>query len=118
MGSVDNSEHSRNGDYLYETTSEYALREADKSRPSRFEAQSDAVNLIFSAKTRANPESSVGLMTMGGSQPEVLTTLTNDFGKILEGMHRTKIKGSSHLSTALNVAGVCCTLLEHSSVSC
>jgi len=76
------------------------------SRPSRFEAQSDAVNLIFSAKTNSNPESSVGLMTMGGSQPEVLTTLTNDFGKILDGLHRTKIKGSSHLSTALNVAGV------------
>jgi len=46
-------------------------------------------------------------MTMGGSQPEVLSTLTNDFGKILDGIHRTKIKGSSHLSTALNVAGVC-----------
>jgi len=76
-------------------------------RPSRFEAQSDAVNLIFSAKTNSNPESSVGLMTMGGSQPEVLSTLTNDFGKILDGLHRTKIKGSSHLSTALNVAGVC-----------
>lgn len=75
-------------------------------RPSRFEAQSDAVNLIFSAKTQANPESSVGLMSMGGSQPEVLTTLTTEFGKILDGIHRTKIKGQAHLSTALNVAGV------------
>lgn len=88
--SVDNSEHSRNGDYL----------------PSRYEAQADAVNLIFSQKTNANPESSVGLMTMGGTQPEVLTTLTNDFGKVLEGLHRTKIRGSSHFTTALNVAGV------------
>lgn len=87
---VDNSEHSRNGDYL----------------PSRFEAQCDAVNLIFSAKTQANPESSVGLMSMGGAQPEVLTTLTTDHGKIIDGLHRTKIKGSSKLSIALNVAGL------------
>ena len=83
------------------------------------------MNLIFSAKTQANPESSVGLMSeykhaewskvdcklskmlgMGGSQPEVLTTLTTDFGKVLDGLHRTKIRGVSHLSTALNVAGV------------
>lgn len=43
---------------------------------------------------------------MGGAQPEVLTTLTTDFGKILDGIHRTKIRGTSHLATALNVAGV------------
>ena len=45
-------------------------------------------------------------MSMGGSQPEVLTTLTTDFGKVLDGIHRTKIRGSAHLSTALNVAQV------------
>ena len=47
---VDNSESSRNGDYV----------------PSRWDAQADAANLIFQYKTQANPESSVGLMTMGG----------------------------------------------------
>jgi hypothetical protein len=88
--SVDNSEASRNGDYV----------------PSRWEAQSDAVNLIFSSKTNANPESSVGLMTMGGNQPEILTTLTTDIGKVLDGLHRTKIKGSSHFVTGINVAAV------------
>ncbi|KAJ9646594.1 proteasome regulatory particle base subunit rpn10 [Coniosporium apollinis] len=87
---VDNSESSRNGDYV----------------PSRFEATSDAVNLIFSAKTNANPESSVGLMSMGGAGPEVLTTLTTDMGKILDGLHRTKIKGSSHFSTGINIAAL------------
>ncbi|OCK75939.1 26S proteasome non-ATPase-like protein regulatory subunit 4 [Lepidopterella palustris CBS 459.81] len=87
---VDNSESSRNGDYV----------------PSRWEAQADAVNLIFSAKTGANPESSVGLMSMGGSTPEILTTLTTDVGKILDGLHRTKIKGSSHFSTGINVAAL------------
>lgn len=87
---VDNSESSRNGDYV----------------PSRWEAQADVVNLIFSTKTGANPESSVGLMNMGGNTPEILTTLTTDIGKILDGLHRTKIKGSSHFSTGINVAAL------------
>ncbi|KAL6720773.1 proteasome regulatory particle base subunit rpn10 [Lecanora helva] len=87
---LDNSESSRNGDYV----------------PSRWEAQADAVNLIFSAKTQANPESSVGLMNMAGKGPEMLVTLTTDFGKLLEGMHRTKIRGSTHLATAIQIAGL------------
>jgi 26S proteasome regulatory subunit N10 len=42
----------RNGDYT----------------PSRFEAQNDAVNLLFAAKTQSNPENTVGLMTMSGER--------------------------------------------------
>ncbi|PGH14662.1 hypothetical protein AJ80_05843 [Polytolypa hystricis UAMH7299] len=87
---VDNSESSRNGDYL----------------PTRFLAQADAINLIHNAKTQANPESSVGLMSMGGNGPEVLVTLTADIGKILEGLHRTKIRGTSHLASSIQVAGL------------
>lgn len=45
-------------------------------------------------------------MTMGGNQPEILTTLTTDIGKVLDGLHRTKIKGSSHFVTGINVAAV------------
>ncbi|MBE7182483.1 MAG: hypothetical protein INR71_14975, partial [Terriglobus roseus] len=48
---------------------------------------------MYTAKTQANPESSVGLMSMGGAGPEVLTTLTTDMGRILDGIHRTKIRG-------------------------
>ena len=91
---VDNSESSRNGDYT----------------PTRFEAQSDAVSLIVSAIAQSNPESSVGLMSMGGKGPEVLVTLTDEtnHGKILEGLHRTKtkIRGGSHLATGIQIAGV------------
>ncbi|KAI5850346.1 hypothetical protein DFP73DRAFT_539012 [Morchella snyderi] len=87
---IDNSESSRNGDYS----------------PTRFGAQADAVTLIFEAKTQANPESSVGLMTMGGKGPEVLVTLTTDVGKILTGIHDTKIKGGTHLTTGIQVAGL------------
>lgn len=80
--------------------------------PSRWDAQADAVNLIFSAKTQANPESSVGLMNMAGKGPEMLVTLTTDFGKVLDGMHRTKIRGNTHLATAIQIAGVR-VLLSH-----
>jgi hypothetical protein len=45
-------------------------------------------------------------MSMAGSGPEVLTTLTTDMGKILDGIHRTKIKGSANFTTAINVAAV------------
>ena len=44
---------------------------------------------------------------MGGKGPEVLVTLTTDFGKILSGLHDTKIKGGTHLATGIQVAGVC-----------
>lgn len=89
---VDNSESSRNGDYT----------------PTRFDAQADAVGVIFQNVVQGNPESSVGLMSMGGKGPEVLVTLTTDQGKILEGLHRTKkkIRGSAHLATGIQVAGL------------
>ena len=46
-------------------------------------------------------------MNMAGKGPEMLVTLTTDFGKLLDGMHRTKIRGSTHLATAIQIAGVC-----------
>jgi len=93
MIAVDNSESSRNGDYT----------------PTRFEAQADAVNIMFQHVINGNPESSVGLMSMAGKGPEVLVTLTTDQGKVLDGLHRTKknIKGDSHLATSIQVASVC-----------
>ncbi|KAL3713712.1 proteasome regulatory particle base subunit rpn10 [Talaromyces marneffei ATCC 18224] len=87
---VDNSEPSRNGDYT----------------ATRWQAQIDAVGVIVSAKIRANPQSAVGLMSMGGNGPEVLSTFTDDFGKILSGLHRTKIHGKSHLASSIQVAGL------------
>ena len=43
---------------------------------------------------------------MGGKGPEVLVTLTTDFGKVLDGLHRTKIRGGTHLATGIQIAGV------------
>ncbi|RMD40075.1 hypothetical protein DV735_g5043, partial [Chaetothyriales sp. CBS 134920] len=85
---LDNSEASRNGDYL----------------PDRFKAQSEALSLIFNAKTSANPESAVGLMSMAGTGPTVLNTPTDNYGALLQGIHTTKIKGHIHLGTAISVA--------------
>jgi len=42
----------RNGDYT----------------PSRIEAQSDATIFLFNAKTRSNPENTVGMITMAGKR--------------------------------------------------
>lgn len=84
---IDSSEYAQNGDYT----------------PSRYDAQKDAVHMLFQAKTNANPESAVSLMTMGGKGASVLVTFTDDFGKMLAALHETKVEGTSHMSTALQV---------------
>ena len=73
-------------------------------RPNRFQAQTEAVSLIFNAKTSSNPESAVGLMSMAGTGPTVLNTPTTNFGAVLAGLHETKIKGQAHVGTAISVA--------------
>lgn len=45
-------------------------------------------------------------MSMGGSGPEVLTTLTTNPGKILDGLHRTRVKGDSHFYTGIMIASL------------
>lgn len=102
---VDNSEASRNGDYLYvRQTSVYCYPTDPFPRPNRFAAQTEAVSLIFNAKTSSNPESAVGLMSMAGTGPTVLNTPTTNYGAILAGLHETKIKGHIRLGTAISVA--------------
>ncbi|KDR74362.1 hypothetical protein GALMADRAFT_250234 [Galerina marginata CBS 339.88] len=87
---IDNSEYMRNGDY----------------QPTRFDAQSDAVNVIFQTKIDSNPENTVGIMTMAGKGPEVLVTHTKDLGQVLGGVHAasSKIGGEIDIPTALAVA--------------
>lgn len=87
---IDNSEWMRNGDYT----------------PTRLVAQNEAVNLIFSSKTQANRENTVGLMTMAGKSPEVLVTLTSDVGKILTALHGVKISNKADFMTGIQIAQV------------
>lgn len=85
---IDNSEFTRNGDYM----------------PTRFDAQLDSVDYIFQSKIHSNPENTCGLLSLGGDGPKVLSSLTADFGRILKGIHETKIEGELHLSTSIQVA--------------
>lgn len=55
---------------------------------------------------RANPQSAVGLMRMGGDGPQVLSTFTSDYGVLLSELHKTKIHGTAHLTASIQVAAV------------
>lgn len=90
MIAIDNSEYMRNGDYL----------------TTRYDAQLTATEFIFQNKLNSNPENTVGLLSYGGSGPQVLSTLTTDFGKILSGAHGTKIDGENHFSSGIQVAAL------------
>jgi len=85
---LDNSEWMRNGDYT----------------PNRLEAQLDAVNLLATAKTGANPENTVGIMTLAGKRPEVLVTLTTDLSKLLSALHDINMSGEVDLHAGLQIA--------------
>lgn len=85
---VDNSEWMRNGDYS----------------PSRFQAQSDAINLIIGAKTQSNPENTVGILTMAGKGVRVLATPTNDLGKIVACMHALEVGGEMNIAAGIQIA--------------
>lgn len=83
---VDNSEYMRNGDYM----------------PTRLQAQNDAVNMICNAKTRANPENNVGLVTFNNGR--VIVTLTSEVGKILANLHQVQPQGMINFETGIRVA--------------
>ncbi|KAJ3859974.1 MAG: hypothetical protein NXY57DRAFT_966257 [Lentinula lateritia] len=87
---IDNSEYMRNGDY----------------QPNRFDAQADAVNVVFQTKIDSNPENTVGIMSMAGKGPEVLVTHSKDLGQILKAIHTTssKVGGAIDIPTAIAVA--------------
>lgn len=88
MVCIDNSDFTRNGDYT----------------PTRFEAQTDAVNLVCGAKTQQNPENSVGLLTSAGDRIEVRITPTTDLGKMVSELAKIQNGGTSDLLRAIQTA--------------
>lgn len=110
---LDNSEYSRNGDYV----------------PSRLEAQCEAANLICGTKTNDNPENAVGVITTAGDRYEakgfrfcnflfnrtyacstrvvVRVTPTQDLEKILQGLHDVPSNGEADIVRAVQTAQVC-----------
>jgi len=88
MVCVDNSDYSRNGDYT----------------PTRFEAQTDAVNLVCGAKTQQNMENSVGILGMAGDRVDVLITPTSDLGRMVSELVKMKVGGSTDLLRGIQTA--------------
>eukprot|EP00747_Dinoflagellata_sp_TGD_P064889 gnl/TRDRNA2_/TRDRNA2_154108_c1_seq3.p1 gnl/TRDRNA2_/TRDRNA2_154108_c1~~gnl/TRDRNA2_/TRDRNA2_154108_c1_seq3.p1 ORF type:complete len:467 (-),score=136.98 gnl/TRDRNA2_/TRDRNA2_154108_c1_seq3:229-1629(-) len=85
---MDNSDYTRNGDYT----------------PTRFEAQTDAVNLICGAKTQQNIENSVGILSTAGDRIEVNITPTSDLGKMVAELAKVKVGGSADLMRGIQTA--------------
>ncbi|PIA18924.1 hypothetical protein COEREDRAFT_79457 [Coemansia reversa NRRL 1564] len=85
---IDNSEWSRNGDYM----------------PTRYQAQIDSVRYLFGVKTKDNPENTVGVIANAGETPQVLVSLTADQGVMLNGMHGLTIRGNSRFDTGIQIA--------------
>lgn len=88
-------------------------------RPSRLECQSEAATLLYTLRRNANIENSLALMTMSGTTPAVLVSLTNDTGKLGAALNQvrptnynsshvmtatTTVNGSSNLLSAIKVA--------------
>jgi len=85
---IDNSDYTRNGDYM----------------PTRFDSQTDAVNLLCGAKTNQNPENSVGLLSSAGDRIEVLITPTTDLGRMIAELPKLTIGGNSDILRAIQTA--------------
>ncbi|KAL7722989.1 Proteasome regulatory subunit [Entamoeba marina] len=85
---LDTSDFMRNGDYT----------------PTRMEAQIEAVQAIASGRLRKNPENHVGFIASGTESKRILVTLTNDFGKILSGLHGIHVGGTADIKQALLVS--------------
>jgi len=79
------------------------MRNGDFS-PSRMDAQLDSANLISGAKTGQNPETTVGILTMGGKCPEVHVAPTTNLGKILSCLSSIKITGYTNFTNSLKIA--------------
>ena len=86
---IDNSDFMINGDY----------------KPTRLQAQAEAVNLLAGAKTGSNPENTVGILSLAGVRgPKVLATPTGDLGRILSTMQEIKPEGNVSLVQGVQIA--------------
>ena len=60
--------------------------------------------MVSGAKTRDNPESTVGILTMAGDRVEVLAAPTDDMGKLLAATSDIEARGAANFVAALQVA--------------
>ena len=62
------------------------------------------MNLLAGAKTQSNPENAVGVLSLAGKTPRVLTTPTQDLGAVLNSVHGVKIEGEINVCVGVQVA--------------
>lgn len=79
---MDNSAFGINGDY----------------EPTRWESEVDCASLLIQAKLEANQQSSVGVGLIGGSQVQILCTLTSDSVKANSFLFGIKCSGELHFT--------------------
>lgn len=92
---IDNSEFARNGDFP----------------KTRFESQLDSIEFIFQAKRNSNLENSIALLSSGSETPQILSTFTNEFGKLLSGLKQLSISNTKiNLINSLEIASL---ILKH-----
>lgn len=83
----DNSESMRNEDYF----------------PSRFQAQKDAIELVYQSKTSSNAENKLGLLTLS-NQPKVLATFNGDMSRFLSKLDNVQIHGEINFTLGIKIA--------------
>ena len=87
-------------------TSEW-MRNSDLE-PTRMKAMIQAAQNVVTAKENTGAESSIGVLSMAGDAPQVLTVLTkimsNEFGRVFDALNLVKTKGKCDFKTSLLVA--------------
>jgi len=68
------------------------------------------MSMIATGKLNENLESNVGLMLMGGRNPEILVTPVADLSKINAQVNKIQIKGEANFSKSIDIA---CLALKH-----
>ena len=71
-------------------------------------AMIQAAQNVVTAKENTGAESSIGVLSMAGDAPQVLTVLTkimsNEFGRVFDALNLVKTKGKCDFKTSLLVA--------------
>lgn len=112
---IDNSEYMRNGDYG--PTRMSAIQEAATTvgmlthcadfigvAVSSVMPTMCSLPQVFNVKIQSNPENTVGLMTIGGRNPELLVSPTDDQGKVLRSIREVRLYGRLSFCDGVQVA--------------
>lgn len=88
MVCVDSSDFMRNGDFF----------------PSRMSGAQEACTLLIGQKMQANPENTIGFLTMGGKACSVRETLTTDVDRVMASNATISVGGQLHFAHGIQIA--------------